>query len=87
LRRRLRRLWYDKDGHEVDFLVTLNRKVHWLIEVKTSEQSPATGLRYYAQKLQPRESLQLVLNLDRPREQSGAKILPLAKWLEALPLQ
>jgi hypothetical protein len=38
-------------------------------------------------RLQPRESLQLVLNLDRPREQSGAKILPLAKWLEALPLQ
>jgi predicted AAA+ superfamily ATPase len=76
----------DKDGHEVDFLVTLNRKVHWIIEVKTSEQSPAAGLRYYAHKLQPRESLQLVLNLDRPREQSGVKILPLAKWLEALPL-
>ncbi len=77
----------DKDGHEVDFLVTLNRKVHWLIEVKTSGESPAAGLRYYAPKLQPRESLQLVLNLDRPREQSGTKILPLAKWLEELPLQ
>jgi predicted AAA+ superfamily ATPase len=74
----------DKEGHEVDFLVTLNRKVHWLIEVKASEENIGRGLRYYVSRLKPRESLQLVLNLDRPREQSGVKIVSLAKWLDAL---
>jgi len=33
---------------------------------------------------QPKESLQLVLNLDRPQERSGTKIVSLAAWLEAL---
>lgn len=75
----------DKEGREVDFVVSLNRRVHWLIEVKTSDGEIGTSLKYYTAKLQPRESCQLVLNLDRPQERSGIKILPLPKWLEALP--
>ena len=47
----------------MDFVITLNHKVHWLIEVKTSDGDIGNGLRYYREKLQPRESLQLVLNL------------------------
>jgi hypothetical protein len=35
--------------------------------------------------LKPVESLQLVLNLERPQEKSGIKLLPLGKWLDALP--
>ena len=62
-----------------------NRRVHWLIEVKASDDNPGTNLRYYTEKLRPHESLQLVLNLDRPQEKSGIKILQLAKWLEELP--
>jgi len=77
----------DKEDREVDFVVTLNRRVHWLIEVKASDANPGTGLRYYAQKLRPRESLQLVLNLDRAQEKSGIRILPLGRWLEALPFR
>lgn len=69
----------------MDFVVTFNRRVHWLIEVKASDGNPSTSLRYYSEKLRPRESLQLVLNLDRPQEKSGIKLLPLGKWLEALP--
>jgi predicted AAA+ superfamily ATPase len=74
----------DKENREVDFLVTLNRRVHWLIEVKRSGEELGAGMRYYTQKLKPRESLQLVLNLDRPLERSGMKTLSLATWLEAL---
>jgi uncharacterized protein len=74
----------DKEGREVDFVVTLNRRVHWLIEVKTSETEVGTGLRYYTQRLRPKESLQLVLRLDRPQEKGGVKLLPLAPWLESL---
>jgi uncharacterized protein len=77
----------DKESREVDFVVTFNRRVHWLIEVKASDNSPTTSLRYYTDKLRPHESLQLVLNLDRAQEKSGIKILPLGKWLEELPFQ
>jgi predicted AAA+ superfamily ATPase len=75
----------DKESREVDFVVTFNRRVHWLIEVKASDQSLSTSLRYYTEKLRPHESLQLVLNLGRAQERSGIKILPLGKWLEELP--
>src|SRR5690606_24491593 len=46
----------DKEGREVDFVVTLNRKVRWLIEVKTSDDDVSAGLKYYATKLRPEES-------------------------------
>lgn len=74
----------DKEGREVDFVVTLNRRVVWLIEVKKSDDNPGGGLRYYADKLKPKQSLQLVLNLDRPQERRGVKVLPLGQWLEVL---
>jgi predicted AAA+ superfamily ATPase len=77
----------DKESREVDFVVTFNRRVHWLIEVKASDDNPGTSLRYYTEKLRPHESLQLVLNLDRAQEKAGIKILQLGKWLEELPFQ
>jgi predicted AAA+ superfamily ATPase len=77
----------DKEGREVDFVVTLNRTVQWLIEVKTSDGELSNSLRYYHQKLQPKESLQLVLNLDREQERSGIKIVSLARWLDAPPFR
>lgn len=77
----------DKESREVDFVVTFNRQVHWLIEVKASDDNPSSSLRYYSEKLRPRESLQLVLNLDRAREKSGIKVLSLGKWLEELPFE
>ncbi len=75
----------DKESREVNFVVTFNRRVHWLIEVKASDHSPSTSLRYYTEKLRPYDSLQLVLNVDRAQEKLGIKILPLGKWLEELP--
>jgi predicted AAA+ superfamily ATPase len=75
----------DKESREVDFVVTVNRRVHWLIEVKASDDNPGSSLKYYTQKLRPTESMQLVRTLDRPQEKSGIKILPLGSWLEELP--
>jgi predicted AAA+ superfamily ATPase len=74
----------DKEGREVDFVVTLNRRVHWLIEVKTADDDVGAGLKYYTQRLRPKDSLQLVLQLDRAREKAGIKVLPLAPWLDAV---
>jgi predicted AAA+ superfamily ATPase len=75
----------DKEGREVDFVITRNRRVHWLIEVKSSDDTIGTSLNYYTRKLEPTASIQLVLNLRRCLEKSGIKILPLGKWLEMLP--
>jgi predicted AAA+ superfamily ATPase len=74
----------DKEDREVDFVVTRNRRVHWLIEVKSSDADLSRALKYYTDKLKPVDSIQLVRNLDRPLEKSGCKILPLGKWLEDL---
>jgi predicted AAA+ superfamily ATPase len=81
------RLYYlrDKEGREVDFVVTLDRRVDWLIEVKAADESLSGSLRYSTRKLRPKESFQLVLHVDKPQERDGVKIVPLTKWLEALP--
>jgi hypothetical protein len=39
----------------------------------------SSALRYHTQKLKPMGALQLVLNLDRPQEKTGIKLLPLGK--------
>lgn len=75
----------DKERREVDFVVTLNRKVYWLIEVKSSDDTVSPSLKFYAEKLCPKQSLQLVLKLDRAQEKSGIRIARLDKWLESLP--
>ncbi len=77
----------DKEQREVDFVVTVNRRVDSLIEVKASDAALSNSLKYYTGKLHPRESLQLVLNLDRPQEKTGIKVLPLGGWLESLSFQ
>jgi hypothetical protein len=74
----------DKERREVDFVVTLNRKLHWLIEVKSSDDTLSPSLKYYAEKLRPQQSLQLVLHLNRAQEKSGIKIARLDRWLESL---
>lgn len=71
----------DKQKREVDFVVTKNRRVEKLVEVKKSDDAIGLGLRYYHEKLRPKETLQLVLQLDRPQERNGIKILPLGNWL------
>ncbi len=74
----------DKEKREVDFVVTRHRKVEFLIEVKKSDVEPTTGIKYYTERLQPKQAVQLVLELDRPLDKSNIQIRPLASWLEKL---
>jgi len=75
----------DREGREVDFVVTLDRRIQWLIEVKTSDDTPSGHLRYFNERLRPQQALQLVLQLARAQERSGVRIQPLGPWLDALP--
>ena len=77
----------DKEQREVDFVLTRNRRVQTLIEVKASDDAVAGGLKYYAAKLKPAVTLQLVQHLHKPQEKAGIKILPAAPWLEQLPAE
>ncbi len=74
----------DKEQREVDFVVTVNRRLDTLIEVKASDPTISSSLHYYTDRLKPRQSIQLVLDLDRPREMSGTRVLPLGPWLDEL---
>jgi uncharacterized protein len=71
----------DKQKREVDFVLIKDRKVEKLIEVKKSEESLSNGLKYYHEKLKPKESVQLVLNLRKPMDVNGIKVRKLADWL------
>ena len=50
----------------------------------SADDTLSPSLKYYAEKLRPQQSLQLVLHLDRAQEKSGIKIARLDRWLESL---
>lgn len=61
----------DKDGREVDFLTQINGKLHQLIEVKNSDSSVTSSLKYYSEKLNPKHTVQIVGNLSRAFNQGN----------------
>ncbi len=81
------KLYYfrDREKREVDFVVTQNARVKWLIEVKEDDDHLHRPLAYLRERLKPAECIQLVKKLARPKEVAGVKILPLAGWLAELP--
>lgn len=71
----------DKEGHEVDFLITQGSKPHALIETKLSDTAPASSLTYFQERLRPAHAVQIVRNLDRPLPASrGAPACLPAAW-------
>ncbi len=74
----------DREKREVDFVVTLNRRVLWLIEVKSGDDTISSSLRHFNERLKPQESLQLVHQLTRRQEKNGIHIEPLGAWLQRL---
>jgi hypothetical protein len=80
------KLYYfrDREGREVDFVITDARKVHWCIEVKTEAADLHRPLAYLSERLKPKAAFQLVQNLSRASEVGGIKIVPAAAWLGAL---
>lgn len=73
----------DKEGREIDFVITSEGKLKTVIEVKLSDSKPGKNLRYY----QSREGfasvkfVQLILNLRQPREVADITICPADRWL------
>lgn len=61
----------DKDGREVDFLTEINGKIYELIEVKNSDTTITSALKYYSEKLKPQYTVQIVGNLKRSFHQDN----------------
>ncbi len=76
----------NKEGREVDFLVTIDRKPVWMIEAKSSGQSDVSAMTHFARFVKA-DGIQLVHRLDRERRlDGGVRQLDAAKWLRHVPL-
>ena len=74
-----------KDGREVDFLLSRDDEVSLLIEVKWSQDQPASDLGYYMQRLSGARGIQLVKQLKREKTfPSGLEVRPASAWLQAM---
>lgn len=65
----------DKDGREVDFVTQVNGKIVDLIEVKTADTTISSSLKYYAQKLKPQNTVQIVGELHRSFNQDDVLVV------------
>ncbi|MBI4229294.1 MAG: ATP-binding protein [Planctomycetes bacterium] len=74
----------DKEKREVDFAIVEDRRPHLLIEVKRSDTSVSPSLRYFAKRLAPAESLQIVQAATRAQTLDGIHVRPAADWLDSL---
>ena len=74
----------DKEGREVDFVLTKNHKVHALVEVKWADREISRPLQHYAEKLQPKHALQIVGQLKSPYAKGRCRVLTLEHALQVL---
>jgi predicted AAA+ superfamily ATPase len=71
----------DRDGHEVDFVITREDQVWALVEAKWNDPHPTVSLRHFAERLKPKTAYQLV---GTERVRAGASGLRIGSALELL---
>ena len=77
-----------KDGKEIDFLISINKKVTHLIEVKVADDNPASGFTHFESYFPKAIKVQLVKDLAREKTYpSGLAIRKLVPWLIKIDLQ
>ena len=74
----------DIDKREVDFLVTIDRKPWFAVEVKLGDGKPSPHLRYFKERLKTPFSYQVVLHQERDFMEEGIRVLPAWKFLSSL---
>lgn len=73
----------DKDGREVDFFVTYEKKPWFLVEVKWNELTTSKHLRYFAEKLQVPYAYQVVNTPGIHLIDRGIEVVSVGKFLSA----
>jgi predicted AAA+ superfamily ATPase len=76
-------LWFlrDKEGREIDFVITKDKKLINLIEAKWSDDQISRSLSYYSEKLKPKQSIQIVANLKREYTKNQLQVIKAVEYL------
>ncbi|MBX7149908.1 ATP-binding protein [bacterium] len=77
-------LWYvkNKEGHEIDFLITHNQKIHTLIEAKWADTTPSPSFKSLGPFFKNKSLIQLVYKTTKAKDYpSGLSIQPATSWL------
>jgi len=75
----------DKDQREVDFVITKNRTVVELIEVKYSDLQPSQSLIYYREKLNAPKATQIVYDCIQKFEHKGISVMGVLEYFTTQP--
>jgi predicted AAA+ superfamily ATPase len=65
----------DKEGREIDFVVLKDNHLEELIEVKWSDENISRSLMYYAERLKPSQTTQIVAHLKRPYTRGKIRVV------------
>jgi hypothetical protein len=76
----------DKEGREVDFLVSREGKPWLLIEVKASKTNPGAPIHYFASRLGVRHKFLVVGDLIEAGTAGDVRVLDASAFLAALPV-
>jgi hypothetical protein len=74
----------DREGREVDFLVTVGRKPWFAVEVKASESRVDPALPHFKERLGIPWAYQVTLEGARDYVQDGVRVVPASRFLAAL---
>jgi len=74
----------DMEGREVDFLVTMDDKPWFAVEVKTSDLAVSKHLRYFAQRLEITSCYQVVEVADVDFIKDGVRVISIDRFFGAL---
>ncbi len=74
----------DKEKHEVDFAVIKDGKLDSLIECKWSDSSLATSLKYFSDRLKPKQAVQLVAEARNNKSYGNIQLVKAHEWLAEL---
>ncbi len=74
----------DREGREVDFLVTYQGAPWFAVEAKTSQTRIDPNLLHFKERLGIPHAYQVVLNGERDFIEKGVRCLPAARFLDAL---
>jgi predicted AAA+ superfamily ATPase len=74
----------DVEGREVDFLVTMDDKPWFAVEVKTSDTTVSKHLRYFAQRLEIPWCYQVVGEGDVDFIKDGVRVMAVDRFLGGL---
>ncbi|MDO9351607.1 MAG: DUF4143 domain-containing protein, partial [Deltaproteobacteria bacterium] len=73
----------DKEGREIDFVITKENRLEELIEAKWSDDEISKSLLYYAERLKPEKATQITAHLRRSYSQGRIRVTDPLSYFQA----